>query len=66
MSTDQSTKIKFKKKKKKKTLQIKMMLAAEGGFVKLRDGVEGGNVGGGVKGGLSSSRTKWRVEMLVA
>ena len=43
-----------------------LMLVAEGGFVKLRDGVEGGNVGGGVKGGLSSSRTKWRVEMLVA
>ena len=43
-----------------------MMLAAEGGFVKLRDEVEGGDVGDEAEGGLSSSGTKWRVEMLVA
>ena len=29
-----------------------LMLAAEGGFVELEDGAEGGDVGGGVEGGF--------------
>ena len=46
ISTDQST------KKKKKNLWIRMMLATEGGFVELWDGVEGGD-GGRVKRSLA-------------
>ena len=36
-----------------------MMLAAEGGFVKLRDRVEGGDVGNGAKGGDIGGRAWW-------
>ena len=32
--------------------KLVLMLAAEGGFVELEDGAEGGDVGGGVEGGF--------------
>ena len=58
MSIDQSTKIKIKLSNRNDVLgaelvdKLVLMLAVEGGFVELGDGVEGGDVGGGAEGGF--------------